>query len=379
MQDGKRIIMGLLFLAGTMVSCVKDPKDIPPGFTDAADFGMSAGFGNETVVLAAGTNQWTMLPVVGYQDSLDVYTAIFSLNGCVEQCTPSWTFHFYQAIPGSLDPSADFNATIHPGEKQLVLSDQELDSFDIELSTHPGLFMSGYSYWDDLNGPTTFFHEYGTVLGYQDQLNVCFQSLAYTGCHYTQCIYFDPSTAVPCIASIEARLQNSSYVSLNVRPEGTPPFQYQWSNESTAPSIVIPIQNDSTEIYAGVTVIDALGNRAELIQSIRVRVQDSIVDACYFPIQLSSSQVENHSASVYANRMDISYTDEQGVVWRSTSGVQPSDANVIIESVSDYGISPFNQASSLVELTAKVMLFNEDTGEGKLFETTQLTIALSHR
>jgi hypothetical protein len=376
MRDAKPFIM-LLFMIGALTSCVKDPKDIPPGFTEDADFGLSAGFGNETIDISAGADQWTMLPVIGQQDSLDVYTAIFSLNGCVENCTPSWTFHFYQAIPGTLDPSSDFNNTIHPGAKQLVLSDQELDSFAIELSTDPGLFMSGYSYWDDLNGPTTFLHEYETVLGYQDDLNVCFQSLAYTGCTYTQCIFFDPSTELPCIASIEARLENPSYVSLSVRPTGTPPFQYQWSNESTTPSIVIPIHDGDTEIYAGVTVIDALGNRTELIQS--VRVQDSIVDACYFPIELSSTPLENHSSSVFADRVAISYTDEQGVVWRSTSGVQPDDAKVTIESVSDYGLSPSNQSSSLVEVTAKVMLFNENTGEGRLFQTTQLSISLSHR
>ena len=94
--------------------------------------------------------------------------------------------------------------------------------------------MSGYSYWEDLNGPTTtFFHEFGSVIGYQENIDVCFQSLAYTGCQYTQCIHFDPTTLVPCLISIEPKLETSNYISLSVRPEGTAPFQIEWFNEAT--------------------------------------------------------------------------------------------------------------------------------------------------
>ncbi|HEY3385538.1 MAG TPA: hypothetical protein VGK46_03445, partial [Saprospiraceae bacterium] len=313
MQDIKQIIMGLLLLAGSLASCVKDPKDIPPGVTESPDFGMKANFGNEVIDIVAGTDQWTMLPVVEHQDSLDVYTAVFSKNGCLEQCQSSWTFRFFQALPDELDPEADFNNTIQPGVKTLVLSDQELDSFDIQLSTHPGLFMSGFSFWDDsLAGIITYDHQYETVLGYQDSLGVCFQSLAYTGCHYNQCVYFDPATLIPCIVSIEARVEGQ-YVSLSVRPQGTPPFKYQWYNEATSQSIVVRLQDSFSvaDIYAGVIVTDALGNRAELLQTIRY--QDGIVDACYFPINLSSQLVDNTLASNFANHVEITYVDEQGV------------------------------------------------------------------
>ena len=319
MQDIKQIILGLLLLAGSLASCVKDPKDIPPGVTESPDFGMKANFGNEVVDISAGTDQWTMLPVVGHQDSLDVYTAVFSKNGCVDQCQSSWTFRFFQALPDELDPEADFNNTIQPGVKTLVLSDQELDSFDIQLTTHPGLFMSGYSYWDDLQGPTIFDYQYGTVLGYQDSLGVCFQSLAYTGCQYMQCVYFDPATLIPCIVSIDARV-DGQYVSLSVRPQGTPPFKYQWYNEATTQTIVVRLQDsfNVADIYAGVIVTDALGNRAELLQTIRY--QDGIVDACYFPINLSSQQVDNTLASNFANHVEIFYMS-MSKVW--SGGVLP--------------------------------------------------------
>jgi hypothetical protein len=379
MKDIKRISLGLLLLAITIGACVKDPKDIPPGITEAPDFGMSAHFGNTPVNIEAGTNQWTMIPIVEHQDSLDVYTAVFSKDGCLEQCPSSWKFRFYQALPDNIDPIVDFAGTIHAGEKELVLSDQELDSFDIHLSTHPGLFMSGFSFWEDIDGQPTYFHEYQTLLGYQDSLSVCFQSLAYTGCIYTQCIDFDPSTGKPCIISIEPKLEpqaNQTYVSLSVRPEGTPPFKYQWFNEASTPSIVVPVRDNTDELYVGVIVTDALGNRADLVQTIRL--QDTIIDPCYFPISLTSSIVDNTLASHFADRVEITYTDDAGIEWRSRGGIQPENSLVIIDAVSGYGLSPLGQETSLVDGRIKALLFNAQTGESKWFETTRLSIALSH-
>ena len=112
---------------------------------------------------------------------------------------------------------------------------------------------------------------------------------------------------MPCLISIEAKLETPNYVSLSVRPEGTAPFQIEWFNESTSSSIVIPLQDSVEQIYAGVTVTDALGNRSQLSQTIRV--QDLAVDACYFPITLLSTPIENSSTSIVANRAEISYRD----------------------------------------------------------------------
>ena len=64
--------------------------------------------------------------------------------------------------------------------------------------------------------------------------------------------------------------------------------------------------------------------------------------------------------------------------WRSTAGIQPSDAKVTIDQVSGYGLSPVGQETSSVEVSVKAILVNTITGEEKLFETSRLTIALSH-
>jgi hypothetical protein len=263
------------------------------------------------------------------------------------------------------------------GEKSYVVSDVERDSFQVTLATHPGLFMSGYSYWEDLNqSSTTFFHEFQTSVGYQENINVCFQSLAFTGCNYSQCVYFQPPTMVPCLAYIEPIFENPRYISLNLKIEGTPPFQIQWFNESTSSNLVIPVQDTIGDIYANVKITDGLGNRTELNQTIRF--QNGIVDACYFPVTLRSIPVENTLPELFADRVVIAHLDEHGVFWRSSAGIQPSESKLIINQIRTYELSPFGQPAYVVDLTVQAHLYNELTGESKMFKTNRLSIALSH-
>lgn len=377
-MDAKTFVStGVLLLAMVITSCVKDPQDIPAGFSSDPVFGLTGTLDGEAIVIEAGTENWTAVPTVVQRDSLQVYTSVLSKDGCLDQCSPSWTFSFYQSVPVDPDPAIAFSNTIHPGPKEFVLSDLEVDSFNISLTTHPGLFMSGYSFWEDLNGPTTtFLHKFGSVIGYQENIDVCFQSLAYTGCQYTQCIHFDPTTLVPCLISIEPKLETSNYISLSVRPEGTAPFQIEWFNESTSSTIVIPVQDSVAEIYAGVTVTDALGNRSQLSQTIRV--QDFAVDACYFPITLISTPIENTSPSVVANRAEITYRDEDGVLWSSSFGAQPTNSTIFIDQVTAYGLSPDLQQAYLAEMRISALLFHEYSGESRLFQTQRVSIPLSH-
>jgi hypothetical protein len=367
----------LLMMISLMVSCVKDPQDIPGSSSADEIFGLSGSFGNEQLTIGAGTNQWTNLPVVSTGDSLQVYTSVFSQNGCLDSCVSSWIFNFYQALPGSGDPALDFQQTIQTGEKEILSSAAERRTYDVMLSTHPGLFMSGYSFWEDINASSnSFFHEYQSTVGYEEMIDVCFNSLAYTGCMYKQCISFDPVTEVPCLLRIEPKLENPRYLSLRVRPTGTPPFQVLWSNGTTAQTRVIPLQDSVAEVYAEVKVVDALGNQAQLSQTIRV--QNAAVDACYFPIELSSHPNLDSSGELFQNRAEIQYIDEARDVWSSSGGVQPEQSQLTIDKVGYYGVSPQEQPTFLVEMTATILLFNLKTGESKLFKTDRLSLALSH-
>ena len=377
-MDAYRFSPYIIFLVlGLLASCVKDPQDIPGSSTDDEIFGIQGSFGNEILNIGAGTNQWTNLPVTEKADSLQTYISVFSLNGCLDNCPSSWRFTFYQALPGLNDEALDFDNTIRVGEKAILASEEERKEYDVLLSTHPGLFMSGYSYWEDLNGPaSSFFDEYHTTIGYGEIMDICFQSMAYSGCLYKQCISFDPTTEVPCLGRIEPKLENPRYLSLNLKPTGTGPFEVLWSNGATTFSRVIPLQDSVAEVYAQVTVTDALGNSSELAQTIRV--QNGIVDACYFPIQLESHPKLDNASSLFENRVEIQYTDESGVLWSSSGVVQPAEAQFIINDKSEYGLSPSNEASYLVEMTADVVLFNQITGESKVFKANRLSLALSH-
>ena len=102
------------------------------------------------------------------------------------------------------------------------------------------------------------------------------------------------------------------------------------------------------------------------------------VDACYFPIELTSvSSVENSPLSD-ADRVEIIYTDADGVEWRSSAGIQPLQAEVSIDQIVSYGLSPLGQPSYLVDLSVNAYLFDAVTGNSKYFTTERLSVALSH-
>jgi hypothetical protein len=368
-------VAGLIML---MWSCVKDPKDIPSGFTEDAVFGMQGSFGNESIDIGAGTNGWTMLPSTSRNDSLTIYSSVFSKDGCLDQCPGSWTFHFFQNTPFETDAVTAFENTIKVGKKGLVEQPGTLDSFNIHLTTHPGLFMSGISYWQDTVGNNFYEHTYTTSVSEEQNMFVCFESFAYTGCHYSQCLSFDPQTIVPCISYIEPILESARYVSLGVRPSGTPPFTYEWYNGATSQNIVVALQDSFilSELYAGVTVTDANGNKSTLSQI--VRVQAGVVDPCYFPISLISTPVSYEAEQFLTDRVDLLYVDESGDFWRASGGMQLPGYEMSIESVEPYGVSPSGEDAFLMTCSVNALLYHELTGEAKVFTMPSMTIALSH-
>ena len=366
-----------MLISMAWIGCVKDPQNIPAGITGNPVFGLSGVIDGQAVNINAGEGGWTDQPVVAQEGASIVYKSLFSLDACDDKCKPSWEFRFYQVDTTSLNTETDFLQTIRTGAKDFVQSHVERDSFEIKLNTLSGLFMNGYSSWESLNGSgTTLNEEFKDVVGYGEFLNVCFQSLAFTGCQYNQCIYFNPATLIPCIASVQAIVQDSRTLSVTVRPEmGTPPFRVQWLDDSEGSSILLYHQDSIVEFYVNVMVTDALGNISELNQTIRL--QDGIVDACYFPITLISTPVENTSPSLLAGRVEIIYTDVNGIEWSSTSGVQPPASFMNIGATEYFALSPENQPAYKASLALSVELFNL-AGESKLFEAQDVVIALSH-
>jgi hypothetical protein len=375
MANHKLLAWSLLFVM-LIVSCVKDPQDIPSGLTDDPVFGLSGVFGNQSINIDAGRDGWTVQPFTEQADSNIAYSTIFSLDKCIQDCAPSYRFKIFRAWPADADPAKGFLQTIVPGDIELVPSEEERAGFHISLSTHPGLFMSGYSYWEDLNGPVTFLDSYTSTLGYNEKLNVCFESLAFTGCTYSQCIFFEPSTLIPCLAYIEAGLENFRYLRLTVRPQGTPPFTFDWSDGFHSSSILMPVQDSLSEVFASVTVTDANGNRTALNQTIRI--QNGIVDACYFPIELESQPIFDHSPFLTGGKMEISYSDADGETWSSSAGIQDPGSYISIAQVDNYGLSPLDQQTYKAVISLSVQLYNQSTGEARNLVLQNASIPFSH-
>lgn len=373
-NNGKRIIYFLL--ATLALACVKDPQDIPGNPAMDPAFKLEGSIGNTPVILQAGVDEWTAQPAVKEEASNIVYTTLFSIDGCLQACAPSVEFRFYRSLPANEQPDIDFLQTLQPGVKEFVRSGQEQDSFEITVATHPGLFMNGFSSWEDFNGSgITYASEFNTTIGYQQDVNVCFQSFAYTGCQYQQCIIFDPSTLIPCLSYIEPKIENPRFVNLALRLQGTPPFDIEWFNGYKTASILLPIP-DSATIYASVVVTDANQNRSELNQTIRL--DNGFVDPCYFPIDVTSVPLITTAPELFADKVEIIYRDANGEIWSSSAGIQ-DQASMNIASVSYFDLSPLDEPAYKVDLTFSVTLFNEETGEGRLFVSGGSSIPLSHR
>ncbi|MEP6646671.1 MAG: hypothetical protein ABJC12_06255 [Saprospiraceae bacterium] len=377
MGSVRTIGMVAVCLTFVWLGCVKDPQDIPSGLTTDPVFGLIGNFGTEAFNIQAGNNEWTDQPTTLEGNSSIMYSSIFSKDACLEQCKPSLEFRFYSANSPSGNMESDFLQTIKTGSKDLVMSHQERDSFEISVNTQQGLFMSGYSYWENQNGSAISLDEdFVDVIGFGQYLDVCFQTLAYSGCQYSQCIHFNPATLTPCLASIHAKYEDSRTVSLNVVPEmGHAPFQIQWFDQSSDKSILLYHQDTDAEFYVGVIVTDAVGNSTVINQSIRL--QDTILDECYFPISVQSVPVPNTDPSTLFNRAEIIYTDENGVEWSTSSGSQQQTPLVLIRDVTYFGLSPLHQPTYKVTLDINVELFNT-AGVSKTFAVQGATIALSH-
>lgn len=358
-------------------ACVKDPQDIPPGMTTDPQFGMSAHFGNEVIDINAGVAGWTAVPVVNEADSFHVYAAVMSQNGCIHQCTSSWTFNFIQATSTSFNEEDKFLNTIRQGPVDFVLSDAERDSFAVSISTHPDVFLNGVSYWEDPGSSNfTYSSELTENIGSNEIFDICFQSIVYAGCQYNQCVYFTPSTLIPCIAHIEASVVDGRYVKLTVVPEGTPPFQIDWEDGPSTSSIVVAAASPVQDIYAQVTVTDANGNRAELMQT--VRLDSTIVDACYYPIAIESHSFTDYSAGIAAGDLEVVHVDEAGSEWRSTKTIQPGESHAEIHEVSYYGLSPEGWPTYKAAMSIHVLLANSSTGETRWFDASDIVLPLSH-
>jgi len=376
MGTAKYLTMLLAFLV-MHSACVKDPQDIPAGFDGDPVFGLQGLFGQAALDIRAGEDRWTMLPIPGTREGHPYYSGLFSQDGCTPDCSPSLEIGFHALSTPGQDPKAGFLATIATGNKLALGPDASADSFQVSFSTHPGLFMSGYSYWQDASGPPqTFAPSYAQAVGPNAAIGVCFESFLYTGCQYSQCLYYRPAAGDPCQAYLEATWVDSGFVRLTVRPSGTAPFSYAWYYGQSTQSILVPVQQDVSELYASVEVHDALGNSTRLSQLIRI--QDGVIDPCYFPIYVQAESVPRAYDQTHAGRAVIRYVEESGAEWTSYGVDQPAGSLVAITSSEMYERSPLGGPAYKVGIQLNVLLHNRLTGEDRWLVVPDGVIALGY-
>lgn len=379
MEFSKQIAAFLLVIIVVAGGCVKDPQDIPSGVTNPPVFGIQGAFGLESVSLKAGQDEWTALPVSQTQDSVIIFSSIFSQNGCLEDCQSSWVFKLFQHLDSTQTEEVTFYNTVVPGAIDFAIADQERVGHDIRVETHPDLFAGGFSFWENLNNPQEMFGSvFTTFVPYNDKLNVCFHSYSYLGCQYNQCIEYDPHSGPPCQAYIQTQLlEASNFLSLLVRPQGSFPFSVEWMNGANTNSILLPLSDSSSTVYANVRVTDANNNKMEISQSIIIR--DGFVDACFYPIAIESIPFTNMSLALAAGDMEIVHIDADGQEWRSTAGIQPADMIAVIGERESYEDSPFGEKSVIVTLDVKVQLTNPATGESRVFQANQIKLPFGYK
>lgn len=377
---GKDKLLIFLLSAILLAGCVKDIQDIPESLTHNPVFKMQVSIDQQILNIEAGTNGWIMQPSVYQADSNVVYSSLFAQEGCPDDCGPSFEFNFYRTMLFTENSAEDFENTIRNGNKDYVLSDAERLSYDIFLSTHPALFMSGYSQWNDLNLPGTSNElVYQCNIGYGQDLHVCFESVAISGCQYSQCIRFDPATITPCLSYIIPKIISPNFISLTAVPQGTPPFKFQWYGDSIDlnSTVILPLQDSMTEVFANVVVTDARGNRSALKQVIRISNGNS--DPCYFPIHLESIPFTRMNAVDFADKVEISYRDEDGVEWRSIAGVQTPQSQFLIHQLSYFDDTHDGIPAYKTEVSFNADMYNTLTGEVRRLSTENAVIAVGYR
>jgi hypothetical protein len=374
-----KLLIMLLVLVG-LSACVKDPQDIPEGgVIDDPAFRIEGSFDGKNVIIEAGNDNWTAFPSTISLDSSIVYTSTFSKFGCTQYCTPSWTFNFYQALPGTGNPNEDFLNTVHAGEINYVPSDEELVAYEIQVNTHDDLFYTGFSSWEDVNNPMDSFGSvFNTVVAYGDSLDMCFHSYSlYLGCQYNQCISYDPATGIPCSGYIQTNKLTDGAIMLTVKPTGTAPFIIEWMNGETTPSVVVQYEPGNVAIYADVRVTDANGNSMQITQT--VIIENGVIDACYFPIEVESIISGSVSPEQLAGGMEIIYIDAEGNEWRSSAAPQPQESFVHIHDVEYFADAPNAEKAYKTSMDVRMRLTNKSTGESKLFEVEELVVPFSYR
>jgi len=386
----KKIISYCLFVlfVFSMQSCKKDP-----GGTFFAEpepvFSVAATFGTSDILLEAGRENFYMF--TSYDtDSLDVLTfkgEFKQLENCLSDCDVALSISLRDSkvYDASTSTSIDVSTLKSTGFGFVGTNNDTTGQTAYEImfnnrsfSTEGGSSELLWEFPSSLNVEETepefteIFEASTLADGITGSLTAEFGSCSST---FEKVISSDYQT--DCYNEIDFNIvPKADGVNYQVLPVNSdfPNWQYSWDD-----SFVDTLTIASPGTYC-LTVTNSNGCSSERCISISNLSQspDSI-EYCYagFSYEVNPLATPGPIDAFDFSKILITYTDKDGVEYRSDLSSQPDNSFFIIESVEDYDFNEFQQPTVKLKASFKVILYNESTGEGVWLEDGEATFGIA--
>jgi hypothetical protein len=365
--------LATFFFLALLVSCVKDPHDIPPGIQTNPVFFSELSTGQDLLSLTAGHNGYA-LQTEHYTDGEGIthYVARLSAEVCPQADCPSLEIEFFDNQVVS-HPESGVDHTFGPGSKDYY-SAKDDGKLDITFFLAPNGFGSSVSFstsgGDTMPLTTSEIHLQAQP---EEFIDLCFFRQENMTCNGDASYCFHTLASSPFIGSLKAERSFGDHilVEMNLLP-GNGPFTYDWMNGSTAPYILVPAI-EGEEVSISVTVKDNKNSTIDIQQNIIV--ENDTAKICGGTPQLIYSIAD--APFTQFSSVIIRFTDSEGRVWSSEFGPQPG-STMEIRSVTDFMQSPEGFATKQLELAFSGILYSPDGLESMPLSTTNTVVAVSH-
>jgi PKD repeat protein len=374
----------LLFSILVIASCSPD-LPLPQPNSGEVVFLMTGEINGEIISFAAGEgNRYMYTSHETDSSGVLLFQGTLGEVGC-QYCSNSLHFEFAQA-DGNTTTDALFSTTIAPTlNYRNALISMEITGYDVRFE----MSLSGTApfnlTWDfDDSTPvvntssTIFEHEYTEAGTY----NVCANITDATGCQSMICRTIATDNSMNC--SINFSVFHVAGLNYFFHPfsSGVPPFNYQWSipdslmpQTSTLSSPTI-LMNQIGTMPITASMTDSKNCSSSIVQLVDFNNPNGI---CLNHFDYQSKPIFTPGiAANYFSTFAIKHIDENGVIYSSALGEQPTFSVINILGIEDFLINENNQPTKKITLEMSCRLF---AANGNYVDLTNGfgTIAIAHQ
>lgn len=367
----KNHVLVNLCLLVFLVSCVDDPKDIPPGIQTNPVFFSDLTVGQETLRLTAGTEGYTMKTEHFIDDEgITHYVATLSSETCPQTC-PALEIEFYDnQVISHPESGADF--TFLQGVKDYYNADQD-GTLDIRFFLVQDGSGTSISYWTTSGDTMPLTSNEIHLTAQPDEfIDLCFHREGNGECDGFAQYCFTTLASSPFIGLLKAEKELSDHILVEMDLQGDAPFKYSWMNGATTPFILIPA-TEGEEINVGVTVTDATESNIEITQSILI--QNGAAVMCggtpQFVYSIGAAPFTQFSTVI------VRYTDSNGMVYSTENGSQSGGLFELLN-VTDFIQSPEGYQTKQLELSLSGTLYSNDGSQQIELSASNTVVAVSY-